>query len=62
MLYMAALSASRTDSGAAACYRRLISAGKPPKLALVALMRKILVTLNAMLRAGAPYDVQYHGC
>jgi transposase len=34
----------------AALYARLIAAGKPPKVALVAVERKLLVTLNAMLR------------
>ena len=62
VLYMAALSASRTKSRGAAFYRRLIAAGKPPKLALVALMRKILTTLNAILRSGTPYEENYHGC
>jgi transposase len=61
-LYMAALSASRTKSRGAAFYRRLVAAGKPPRLALVALMRKILVTLNAMLRTGTPYQAGYNGC
>ena len=32
-------------------YDQLIAKGKPPKLALTALMRKMLVTLNAMLKA-----------
>jgi transposase len=31
-------------------YRRLRAAGKPPKVALVACMRKLLTMLNAMLR------------
>lgn len=34
-------------------YARLIARGKPPKLALTALMRTMLVTLNAMLKAKA---------
>lgn len=55
VLYMAAVSASRGRSPLAAFYRRLIAAGKPPKLALVALMRKMLTTLNAMARAATPW-------
>lgn len=50
-LYMAATSAvfhSRTRF--ADTYARLRAAGKPHKLALVAIMRKMLVTRNAMLR------------
>jgi transposase len=54
-LYMAALVASRSHPALGAVYRRLVAHGKPPKLALVALMRKILVILNAMLRTATPW-------
>jgi len=30
-------------------YRRLLAAGKPPKLALTAVMRKLLIALNSAL-------------
>jgi transposase len=56
VLYMAALSASRGGSRFAAFYRRLVAKGKPPKLALVATMRKMLVTLNAIARAQQPWS------
>ena len=36
-------------------YGQLTAKGKPPKLALTALVRKMLVTLNAMLRARQPW-------
>jgi len=49
-LYMAALVASRHNPVLAAFYNRLLAAGKPKKLALTAVMRKLLVILNAMLR------------
>lgn len=49
-LYMAAVSASRSKSRFAASYRRLRDAGKPAKLAFIALARKLLVTANAVLR------------
>jgi transposase len=62
VLYMAAVSTSRTATRAAAFYRRLVAAGKPPKLALIALMRKMLTTLNAILRTATPYDPHYNGC
>jgi transposase len=62
VLDMAAVSASRTAARGAAFYRRLVAAGKPPKLALVALMRKTLITLNAMLRTTTPHDPHYNGC
>jgi transposase len=50
-LYMAAVAATRGSNPAiAGFYRRLRRAGKPAKLALTACMRKLVVTLNAMLR------------
>jgi len=49
-LYMAARAAARSKSPLGDFYKRLIAAGKAPKLATVALMRKMLVTLNAMIR------------
>jgi transposase len=36
-------------------YRRLREAGKPTRLALVAVMRKLLTILNAMLRDHKPW-------
>lgn len=52
MLYMVAIGmARRNNDHFKAFYRRLVDAGKPKKLALVALMRKLVVTLNAMLRS-----------
>lgn len=50
-LYMAAVSLARTKG----FYKRLRSAGKPPKVALVATARKLLVTLNALVRKQKPY-------
>jgi transposase len=49
-LYMAALVASRHNPPLRAFYQRLRQAGKAPKVALVALMRKLLTILNAMVR------------
>ena len=55
-LYMAAVAAARGSNPAiAGFYRRLRLAGKPAKLALTACMRKLVVTLNAMLRTGAAW-------
>jgi transposase len=51
---MAAVSASRGRSRFAHFYRRLVARGKPPKLALIATMRKMPVTLNAIARANPP--------
>jgi len=49
-LYMAALSASRHNPKIKKFYERLIAKGKPPKVALTACMRKLLVVLNAIAR------------
>lgn len=49
-LYMAALVASRRNTAMAAAYRNLRNAGKPAKVALVAIMRKLVTALNAMIR------------
>jgi transposase len=54
-LYMAALVATRFNPVLKAHYARLLAAGKPKKLALVAVMRKLLVILNAMLRTQTPW-------
>jgi transposase len=49
-LYMAALVASRFNPVIKAFYARLREAGKKPKVALTACMRKLLSILNSMLR------------
>lgn len=49
-LYMASLSAMRRHEGFSAKYRALVAAGKPAKVALVVLMRKLLLLANALLR------------
>lgn len=49
-LYMGALVASRHNPVIRDFYQRLLAAGKPKKVALVACMRKLLVILNAMLK------------
>ena len=50
--YMPALVASRFNPDLRATYERLVAAGKPKKLALVAVMRKLIVLANALLREG----------
>ncbi len=54
-LYMAALVASRYNPVLKAYYQRLVAAGKAKKLAIIAVLRKLLVTLNAMLRTNTPW-------
>jgi transposase len=49
-LYMAALVAARHNQILSAFYRRLRAAGKPPKVALTATMRKLLLVLNSALK------------
>lgn len=49
-LYMAALSAVRCAGALKTFYRRLRDAGKPPKVALVAVMRKLVILMNHALR------------
>jgi transposase len=51
-LYMPALVAVRHNPDMRATYERLLAAGKPKKLALVAVMRKLIVLANALLRDG----------
>ena len=56
VVYMGALVASRRNVVLKAFYDRLLAAGKPKKLALVACMRKLLTILNAMLRTQQPWS------
>jgi len=55
VLYMSTLVATRHNPMIRTFYRRLVSAGKPAKVALVACMRKLLTTLNAMARTSTPW-------
>jgi transposase len=55
-LYMATLSASRTNPVIRDYYARLLAAGKLKKVALVACMRKLLTILNAMMHSGTAWD------
>ena len=57
-LYMAALSAVRFNAPLKALFERLTAAGKPHKVALIAVMRKLLVILNAMLRDHTTWEPQ----
>lgn len=50
VLYMGALVAARFNPVIRDFYQRLLAAGKPKKLALVACMRKMLVILNSILK------------
>ena len=49
-LYMPALVAARFNPDLARVYNRLINAGKPPKVAITAIMRKLIILANALIR------------
>jgi len=61
VLYMATLTAARHNPTIKTFYDRLLAAGKLPKVALVACMRKLLTTLNAMVKTSKPWDKSFHG-
>ena len=56
VMYKAMMSAIQCNTVFKATYERLLAAGKPKKVAIVACMRKMVVTLNSMLRDGAMWD------
>jgi transposase len=56
VLDMGALVATRRNTVIRACYRRLVAAGKPKKVALIACMRKLLTIPNAMMRTNTTWQ------
>jgi transposase len=56
ILYTAALVAARYNPDLKAFRERLVNAGKPKKLALIAVARKLLTILNAMIRDQRPWQ------
>lgn len=57
-LYMAALVATQFNPVIKIFYQRLLTVGKPKKLALVACMRKLITILNTMVRKGESPQLQ----
>jgi len=55
VLYMAAISAMRCNDAIKAFAERLKKAGKPPKVVIVACMRKLLTIMNSMLKNNTPW-------
>lgn len=55
-LFLAAMNASRFHPEMRPFYRRLRDAGKPPKLAFIAIARKILTSINAIVRDQKPWQ------
>lgn len=56
VLYMGAMVAAHKNPVLSRYYEGLVARGKPKKVALVAVMRKLIVALNAMVRDGRPWD------
>ena len=55
-LYMASLSTIRCQGRLREFYQRLLAAGKPKKLALIAVARKLLLALNEMIKTKTPWQ------
>jgi transposase len=60
VVYMATMAAITHNPAIKVFHSRLIAAGKPKKVAIVACMRKLLTVLNAMLRDQAMWDAAKH--
>ena len=56
VLYMAMMSAMQSNPVFKTTYQRLLAAGKPKKVAIIACVRKMIVILNSMLRDGVMWD------
>jgi transposase len=56
VLYMATISAIRCNDTIKVFAERLKKAGKPPKVVIVACMRKLLTIMNSMLKNNAPWN------
>lgn len=58
VLYMATVSAMRCNDTIKAFAQRLKKAGKPPKVVIVACMRKLLTIMNSMLKNNSPWNLK----
>jgi transposase len=56
VLYMAMMSAIQSNPVFKAHYNKLVAAGKPKKVAIIACIRKMVVILNSMLRDGVLWE------
>lgn len=59
MLYIAGLVASRCCPRLVAFRYRLLAKGRTPKQAIIAVARRLLVMLNAMMRDGRPFETAH---
>jgi transposase len=57
-LYVAALTAARSEKGFKREYQAMRAAGKPAKVALIAIARKLVVAANGMLKANKPWQAE----
>lgn len=55
-MYMAMMSAIQCNRTFKEYYQRLVAAGKPKKVAIIACIRKLVITLNSMVRDGIYWD------
>lgn len=55
-MYMAMMSAIQCNPTFKKLYQRLVAAGKPKKVAIIACIRKLVITLNSMVRDGVYWD------
>ena len=55
MLYLASWTAIRVPGTLKDFYQRLVAAGKPKQVALIAVVRKLLIALNEMMRSRTPW-------
>ena len=58
-LYMPAMVAVRYNPLMLAFYNKLLAKGKPKKVDLIAVMRKLLVLAFGVLKSGKPFDINY---
>lgn len=58
VLFMAAMSAKRCNPTLKLFYERLVAAGKPKMVALIAVARKLLTILNAIIRDKKPWQME----
>jgi transposase len=58
VLYLCALSAKRCNPGMSAIYNRLIGAGRPHKVALIAVARKLIVLANTLIAQNRSWKSQ----
>ena len=55
-MYMAMMSAIQCNRTFKEYYQRLVATGKPKKVAIIACIRKLVITLNSMVRDGIYWD------